>query len=521
MSHLKALLAAVAVCLWAASAGAAPIRVLVAAGESHGLSEQGVLKHANQDAERVRNVFVSQGRVDASRAFLVRNATKQSLFAALDRARAAARTHPPDEVTLIFYFSGHGDRAHLDLQGEAVPLGEVRRRVQQIPAGLRLVIVDACRTADPMRKKGVSAAAPFSIAVNPPSATGSVWLYATADGEAAQESDALSGAVFTHFFVNGLRGAADENRDHRVTLSEAWSFAYHQTLYRSARGSGVLQRPAATYELAQSAPLVLTYESRRAATLTLPPAHDTHFLVYATGSKTVAAELWAVPSHPAVVSLPPGQYVVQRRGAAGAAAVRLSLGSHEKRTLHNADFRPVAIEELAAKGGTLVLSPNDVFVSAGAVTGTLDPLMPRLGVGASRRIGDFALGLRMAGSMGRHVEGANQVRVVSLDSTLELDRVVSLSPFELRVGLGPTLMFIDEDLRRRDAGLVGPLGYPVDQDYRAVAAGGSAGVAARLGVGDALFFELALRGSALGVRRQSNTALLWLASAEGDGGFRF
>lgn len=515
------LLVAVAVCLWAARAGAAPIRVLVAAGEARGLAEQGVLKHANQDAERVRNVFVRQGRVDPGRAFLVQNATKQSLFAALGRARATARTHPRDEVTLIFYFSGHGDRTHLDLHGEAVPLGEIRRRVNQIPAGLRLVIIDACRTTDPMRKKGVSAASPFSIAVNPSPATGSVWLYATADGEAAQESDALAGAVFTHFFVNGLRGAADENRDHRVTLGEAWSFAYHQTLYRSARGSGVLQRPAAKYDLAQSAPLVLTYKSRRDATLTLPPARDTHYLVYATGSKTVAAELWAVPAHPAAVSLPPGQYVVQRRGRGGAAAIRLSLGSHEKRTLHNADFRPVAVEELAAKGGTLVLRPSEVFISAGATTGTLAPVMPRLGVGAARRIGNFALGLRIAGSAGRHVEGANNVRVVSLDSTLELDRLVELPPFELRVGLGPTLMFIDEDLRRRDADVIGPLGYSVDQDYRAVALGGSGGVAARLGVGDVLFVELALRGGALGVRRQSNTSLLWLASAAVDGGYRF
>lgn len=518
---MKALLFAVAVCLWAAPARAAPIRVLVAAGEVRGLAEQGVLKHANQDAERIRNVFVSQGRVDPSRAFLVRNATKQSLFAALDRARAAARTHPPDEVTLIFYFSGHGDRTHLDLDGDAVPIAEIRRRVQQIPAGLRLVIIDACRTADPTRQKGVSAAAPFSIAVNPPSATGSVWLYATADGEAAQESDALSGAVFTYFFVNGLRGAADANHDHRVTLAEAWSFAYHQTLYRSARGSGVLQRPAAKYDLAQSAPLVLTYESRHNATLTLPAARDTHYLVYATGSKTVAAELWAVPTHPAAVSLPPGQYIVQRRGAGGAAAIRVSLGSHEKRTLHNADFRPVAVEELAAKGGTLVMRPNEVFVSAGAVTGTLDPLMPRVGVGASRRIGDFALGLRIAGSLGRHVVGANQVRVTSLDGTLELERVIPLYPLELRIGLGPTLMYVEEKLRRRDANVIGPMGYPVEHDYRALAAGGSGGVALRMGVGNALFVELALRGGALGVRRQSNTSLLWLASAAVDGGFRF
>lgn len=518
---MKTLLWALALLLAATCAHAEPIRVLVAASENRGLSEQGVLKHADQDAASFRNVFVALGRVDPKRAFLVQHATKDSLFAALDRARAAASTRPADQVTFIFYFSGHGDREHLDLSGDAVPLAELRRRIQLVPAGLRLVVIDACRTADPMRKKGVSATAPFSISLSAPSATGSVWLYAAADGEAAQESDTLGGAVFTHFFVDGLKGAADSNHDHRVTLSEAWSFAYHQTLYRSARGSGVTQRPAANYDLAESAPLILTYEDRHDADLTLPAARDTHYLVYATGSKTVAAELWSAPDKPEHVPLPAGEYIVQRRGAAGAAAVQVSLGSGEKRTLQPSNFRPVAVEELAAKGGTLVLRPNEVFVSVGAVTGTLDPLMPHVGLGFATRLGDFALGLRVGGARGRELTGANQVTVTSLDATLELDRVVRLWPFELRVGLGPTLMQVWETLRRRDAATIEPLGYPVEQDYRALAAGGTADVSGRLPLSNRAFVELVIRGGALGVRRQSSTSLLWLATAEGAGGFVF
>jgi uncharacterized caspase-like protein len=69
---------------------------------------------------------------------------------------------------------------------------------------------------------------------------GLVWLFASDTGEAAQESDELRGALFTHYWVSGLRGAADANGDGRVTLAESYDFAYSQTLYRSAQSSGVL-----------------------------------------------------------------------------------------------------------------------------------------------------------------------------------------------------------------------------------------------------------------------------------------
>ncbi len=518
---MRALLLTLALCLWSFAAAAKPIRVLVAAGQARGLAEQGTLKHANRDAERFRKVFVKQGRVDAKHAILVKNATRSSLFSALLRAKAAAASQPKSQVTFIFYFSGHGDRTHLNLAGDAVPLAELRRAIGQVPAGLRLVVVDACRSTDPARKKGVSATAPFSIAVDAPAASGSVWLYAAADGEAAQESDALAGAVFTHFLVNGLKGAADANRDRRVTLSEAWSFAYNQTLYRSARGSGVMQRPAAQYDLAESAPLVLTFEDRRAAELTFPAARDTHYLVYATGSKTVAAELWATPKETVAVSLPPGQYIVQRRGAAGAAAIQLSLANREKRTLQASDFRPVALEELAAKGGTLVMRPHEAFVSAGATTGTLDAVMPRIGFGAGTRIGELALSLRLGGARGEHVSGDNDVTVTTLDSSVELAYVLPLAPVELRFGAGPTALVVWEGLRRRDADLVGPLGYPVEQNHRALALGGVASASGRVRLSEALFAELGVRGGVLGVQRQSSTSALWLATAEAGAGVMF
>jgi hypothetical protein len=54
-------------------------------------------------------------------------------------------------------------------------------------------------------------------------ADGVVWLSASETGEAAQGSDELRGALCTHYWVNGLRGAADG--DGRVTLAESYDFA--------------------------------------------------------------------------------------------------------------------------------------------------------------------------------------------------------------------------------------------------------------------------------------------------------
>ena len=48
--------------------------------------------------------------------------------------------------------------------------------------------------------------------------------------ETAQESDRLKGSFFTHYLVSGMRGAADVSRDGKVTLNEAYQFAFHETL---------------------------------------------------------------------------------------------------------------------------------------------------------------------------------------------------------------------------------------------------------------------------------------------------
>ena len=202
--------------------------------------------------------------------------------------------------------------------------------MRSVPAGLRLLVTDSCRTF-PTRSKGVTTEPGFAVATgqtNPGS--GVVWLFASGEGEPAQESDELEGALFTHYWVSGLRGAADANGDGRVTLAESYDYAYGQTLLRSAMGSGALQHPAAIFELRAAAPVVLTSTVDGATALRFPRTDDTHYLAYALGAKAIVGEIWGSADHDATLALAPGRYLVERRTPAGSGAVEVALAARAR-----------------------------------------------------------------------------------------------------------------------------------------------------------------------------------------------
>ncbi len=340
--------AAFAVASWAGIAQAEPVRILVSAGSKLGLAAERPLKFASTDATRVRDVVVSLGGVKAENAFVLAEPSRAQLFAAVDRARAEAQKHRSDEVTLIFYFSGHGDHDAIHLGDDRVLLSDLAAKLGEVPAGLRIAVTDACRAT---RDKGFTADEPFAItATNVPQATGQVWLHASSDGEAAQESDELQGAIFTHAWINGLRGAADANGDARVTLEESFAFAHSQTMIRSAKSSGVLQKPEAVVSLREAAPVVLTETAAHMATLSLPQGRDAHFLVYSSGARSVLSELWSSPDRRIALRLPPGRYVVQRRIGAVGGMASIAIGEGEERKLEDREFAASSLEVLARKG---------------------------------------------------------------------------------------------------------------------------------------------------------------------------
>lgn len=504
-------------------ASADPMRILIAVGNKAGLPNERPLKHSQNDAARVRDVMTRLGGVKPEHAILVQEATPEALAVAVDRAALLAKSQPAAQVTLFFYFSGHGDHDAIHLGARVVPLKDIDTALARVPARFRLFISDACRNDSQVRAKGFSSEDPFPIRLDATGASGAVWLHASADGEVAQESDELGGAVFTYYLVSGMAGAADTNGDGRVTLSESYSYAYSQTLLRTARASGVVQRPSADFNVHEGAPVVLT-ELLQTSLLRFPKSADAHYIVYGHGSRTVVGDLYGSADRTVALALPQGRYIVHRRAGGTSGAAEISLGSREERALEPTDFRAVKEELLARKGGEVDLEPNELSVGFGASTSRMVDFGQALHLRYTRNFEEFSISAGAEGGIGRAEATADlqsaQLRWLGLEALLEFRFKVG-DP-SIRLGVGPVGRYYSQTLTRSDANRLTTTPYPGERSFSALAGGGQALVGIRIPLGTPkVFLGIHAIGELLGVKLEGSIAPFWAASANIEGGFRF
>ncbi len=492
--------------LGARAAHAEPLRILVAAGAPRGVSADQPLVHPLDDARDVEDVFTTLGGIAPSDAILLPDATAAALRAAFDRAEALARAHPPQEVSFFFYFSGHGDQEALHLTGEVLPIRELQERLARMPAALRLVVIDACRTSTD-RAKGMTTEPGFAIALSSAQvASGAAWLFASSAGEVAQESDDVGGALFSHFWTTGLRGAADANGDGRVTLQESFDFAYAQTLLRSARSGATVQRPQEKLELTEAGPVVLTALSTNRATLMLPPDRDALYLVYGASSRLLEAEVYASPDRTTLVALPPGRYVVQRRVQASGGVAEVMLAAGERRGLDPDAFRPFAPAALALKG-ELRLRPWSVAIVEGVLGGVGLDVGDEGGLELERRFGDAAGTLRAFGGWGVRTTAANHVYESSAGGEVGVARLFPLSTrMAFRLGLELRGEWVHQQVTRKDAARLEQVGLPTTATFAGTEWGGGAHAEVRWDLSTSWYFSAQVRALGLGAKTDTGAA---------------
>ena len=338
----------------------------------------------------------------------------------------------------------------------------------------------------------------FGVSLSaPPAPRGSAWLYASSDGEAAQESNEMGGAIFTHFWLAGLRGAADTNGDERVTLGESFAYAHSQTLLRSTRSGAILQRPEARLDLTESSPLVLTELRGERAQLEFPRDADALYLVYALGAQTVIAEVYGVPDRTVRVVLPTGRYIIQRRSGARGAAVDVLLRPESTHALAAEDFRPFEAEQLSEKGG-LVVRPWSVELVDSLMTGSKVDLGDDLSIRVARReTWGIAIG-PLAGMRTWHT-AYNAVTERYVGGEASVDRFFTLAaPLLLRLGVDLRGEWISQTVKRNDRERAQLAGFSATNHRTGTALGGGLHAGLRLAVNRSLYVDLAARALALG-----------------------
>ena len=336
-------------------------RFVVVVGANVGTANDDPLRYAESDAERLRDIFVEIGGVPSERAFLLLGGKPEGLWRVLSevRGRVAELSRMGKSSTLLFYFSGHGDGEALHLPAGLIPLADLRRELSAVPARLQITVLDACRTGG--RVKGVTRGPSVQVALGPEGPHGTVELRASSEGEAAQESEELEGAIFSHYLISGLRGAADLDADGGVTLTELYSYAFRRTLFRSGTAQ-VLQHPELAVDLSGAGEVVLTRPKLASATLDVP-ANPGRYLIFSMPSSRVVGELSAIGA--TRLAVPQSRLLVVRRNGDDTRVAELDLTMGGAKTLGEKDFRAVAREQLVTRGGRLSLRSLQIEEAVG------------------------------------------------------------------------------------------------------------------------------------------------------------
>ncbi len=357
--------------VWAGYAEASTFqerRYAVVIGNNAGEGDDTELRYAQNDAQRFSAIMRRHGGVKAENTVVMLGDSASAIKRAILKINARIRSENDESLTpsmLIVYYSGHADAEGLHPGATSLSYEELRTLLRGSAATVRLLILDGCRSGGLTRVKGGSPAKTFQISARSnDSAQGFVMISSSAAGEDSHESDALQASFFSHHFINGLVGAADENADGIVSLREAYGYAYRNTLRASGRGVQ-LQHPTYSYELKGRDEVLMTDLTGTKKTGRLRLGEPGEYLIR-RGSEggEVVAELNVLHTG-ALIAMAGGRYFVQLRKRDHYREFQVVVKRGMVATVDTNAGRRVAYARLVRKGGEHQSISHQVYSRVG------------------------------------------------------------------------------------------------------------------------------------------------------------
>jgi hypothetical protein len=325
-------------------------RYVVAVSANNGGAGRPMLRYAESDARSFAKVLKEMGGVLPQNVILVKEPSVVALqkeFANLDEKILQDKaSNGRDEV--LVYYSGHADEKGLRLGEETYAWKDLRNRIDALSADVKIAVIDACGSGAITRVKGGKAVPAFMVDQSS-DMKGYAFITSSTQDESSQESDKLKGSFFTHSLVSGLRGAGDLSSDGRVTLSEAYQFAFNETLQKTETTLGGAQHPSRDMNLAGTGDVVMTDLRATSAGLDLDESVGGRLYIRDADGELVA-ELNKKQGHAMSLGLPAGNYTVnlQQKTDYMGATVALVNGKREKISMGN--FKSVMAEQTVFRG---------------------------------------------------------------------------------------------------------------------------------------------------------------------------
>jgi hypothetical protein len=308
------LLVITAMSTFAAAANEVPVRrYLLSAGANNGGRDKVVLRYAVSDANTFAAVLIEMGGVSRDNALILANPNTRELLsgvAAMGKKIAESKAEAPNARNEIFvYYSGHADANGLKLGGETLVWADFRSAVDSLDADVKVAVLDACGSGAITRSKG-GVAQPVFMSDASSNMKGYAYLTSSNENENSQESDEIRGSFFTHALVSGMRGAADMTGSRRVTVNEAYQYAFNETLQSTQNTRGGTQHPTRDMNLTGTGDIVMTDLRKTSSTLSLDANIEGRFFIRERRGDLIA-ELSKTRGRSVVLGIPPGQYSVQ------------------------------------------------------------------------------------------------------------------------------------------------------------------------------------------------------------------
>ena len=310
---------ALAVCLLSLPALAeGPRRFALCIGNSEGGAGTRPLRYAERDARRIHDILGRIGGIATEDARLILGGDAADVRRALaDLGRKAIAAKAAGEQTLlVVYYSGHAKDGELRLGSSRLPVSELRSALQDSPADVRIGFVDSCQSGVITRAKGLRTAPAMDVdklhaSVNN-GPKGLVLIASSAADEESQESDEINASFFTHYLATGLLGDADTSGDGKVTLAEAYAYAYGRTLGATSSTRAGAQHPVYQFDLGGAGDVILTEVHRATGGLLFGAAIEGTFVVL-DGTRRAVAEVAKAPGAARTLALSPGKYLIKKR----------------------------------------------------------------------------------------------------------------------------------------------------------------------------------------------------------------
>ncbi len=325
-------------------------RYVIAISANNGGKNRPMLRYAESDAKSFANVLKDMGGVKSENLIMIQEPSVSFLNSRmddLDRILASNKGKSGREEVLVYY-SGHADEKGLRLGNEVYAWSEFRKRVDNLNADVKIAVIDACGSGAITRAKGGVSVPAFMIDQSS-DMKGYAFITSSTQDESSQESDKLRGSFFTHSLVSGLRGAGDLSGDGKVTLSEAYQFAFNETLQKTQSTMGGAQHPSRDMNLAGTGDVVMTDLRSMGAGVSFEKNLEGRLFIR-DDKGSLVAELYKAAGRNMSLGLPAGAYEIhlEKSVAHKAASINLSNGKIENVTL--TQFKDVKVEKTVARG---------------------------------------------------------------------------------------------------------------------------------------------------------------------------